>query len=83
MLRQDCYRIRTIKLESGLINDSGYVVLEYVSQKLIESLREKLKRQGLEIRTTDDRKGYVPMAHRLSRESDPDKVLDFVLRVLK
>ena len=39
-------------------------------------------RQGLEIRTTDDRKGYVPMAHRLSRESDPDKVLDFVLRVL-
>ena len=39
--------------------------------------------QGLEIRTTDDRKGYVPMAHRLSRKSDPDQVLDFVLRVLK
>jgi hypothetical protein len=82
MLRQDCYRIRTIKLESGLVNDSGYVVMEYVSQKLIENLRDQLRQQGLEIRTTDDRKGYVPMAHRLSRESDPDKVLDFVLKVL-
>jgi len=76
------YRIRTIKLESGLVNDSGYVVFEYVSQKLINDLRDKLKRQGLEIRTTDDRKGYVPMAHRLSRDSDPDKILAFVLRVL-
>jgi transcription-repair coupling factor (superfamily II helicase) len=76
------YRIRRIKLESGLANDSGYVVLEYVSQKLLENLRDKLRRQGLEVRTTDDRKGYVPMAHRLSRAAEPDKVLDFVLRVL-
>jgi len=77
------YRIRTIKLEKGLANDSGYVVFEYVSQKLIGELREKLHRQGLEVRTTDDRKGYVPMADRLSRESDPDKILAFVLRVLE
>jgi len=76
------YRIRTIKLESGLVNDSGYVVLEYVSQKLIDQLREKLKQQGLELRTTDDRKGYIPMTHRLSRESEPDKILAFVLKVL-
>jgi len=76
------YRIRTIKLESGLVNDSGYVVFEYVSQKLINDLRDKLQQQGLEIRTTDDRKGYVPMTHRLSRESDPDKILAFVLKVL-
>jgi hypothetical protein len=76
------YRIRTIKLESGLINDSGYVVLEYVSQKLIEKLREKLQRRGLEIRMTDDRKGYVPMPNRLSRDSEPDAILAFVLRVL-
>jgi hypothetical protein len=75
--------IRTIKLESGLANDSGYVVLEYVSQKLIENLRAKLHQQGLEIRMTDDRKGYVPMPNRLSRDSDPDKVLNFVLRVLE
>ena len=77
------YRIRTIKLESGLVNDSGYVVFEYVSQKLINDLRDKLKRQGLEIRITDDRKGYVPMANRLSRESAPDKILAFVLKVLE
>jgi transcription-repair coupling factor (superfamily II helicase) len=77
------YRIRTIKLETGLINDSGYVVMEYVSQKLIDNLREKLKRQGLELRITDERKGYVPMTNRLSRESEPDKILDFVLRVLE
>jgi transcription-repair coupling factor (superfamily II helicase) len=76
------YRIRRIKLESGLINDSGYVVLEYVSQKLIENLRDKLTKQGLEIRLTEDRKGYVPMVHRLSRNSEPDRILDFVLRVL-
>jgi transcription-repair coupling factor (superfamily II helicase) len=76
------YRIRKIKLESGLINDSGYVVMEYVSQKLINDLREKLHRQGLEIRTTDERKGYVPMPNRLSRASEPDTILDFVLRVL-
>jgi hypothetical protein len=42
-----------------------------------------LKQQGLEVRTTDDRKGYVPMVNRLSRESDPDKILAFVLRVLE
>jgi hypothetical protein len=66
-------------LGDGLANDSGYVVFEYVSQKLINDLREKLKRQGLEVRTTDDRKGYVPMANRLSRESDPDKILAFAI----
>ena len=59
-----------------MVNDSGYVVLEYVSPKLIENLRTKLHQQGLEIRTTDDLKGYVTMTHRLSRESDPDQVLD-------
>jgi transcription-repair coupling factor (superfamily II helicase) len=77
------YRIRRIKLESGLVNDSGYVVLEYVSQKLLDNLREKLHRQGLEIRTTDERKGYVPMLDRLSRDSEPDRILEFVLRVLE
>jgi transcription-repair coupling factor (superfamily II helicase) len=76
------YRIRRIKLESGLASDSGYVVLEYVSQKLIDNLRDKLKKHNLEIRTTEDRKGYVPMPNRLSRESEPDRILDFVLRVL-
>jgi len=49
--------------------------------KEINELREKLHRQGLEVRTTDDRKGYVPMADGLLRESDPDKILAFVLRV--
>jgi len=58
------------------------VVFDYVSQKLIGELREKLELQGLELRTTVDRKGYVPMVNRLSRESDPDKILAFVLRVL-
>ena len=77
------YRIRTIKLESGLANDSGYVVVEYVSQKLIGELREKLRQQGLELRTTVDRKGYIPMPNRLTRESEPDKILAFVLRVLE
>jgi hypothetical protein len=48
-------------------------------QNGIKIIRDVL---NLEVHTTDDRKGYVPMAHRLSRESDPDKVLDFVLRVL-
>jgi transcription-repair coupling factor (superfamily II helicase) len=76
------YRIRTIKLEQGLANDSGYVVFEYVSQKLIGELRETLHRQGLELRTTDERKAYVPMPNRLSRESEPDRILEFVLRVL-
>jgi transcription-repair coupling factor (superfamily II helicase) len=76
------YRIRTVKLEKGLVNDSGYVVFEYVSQKLIGALREKLYRQGLEIRTTDERKGYVPMPNRLSRDSEPDRILEFVLQIL-
>ncbi|MCL2006357.1 MAG: transcription-repair coupling factor [Planctomycetaceae bacterium] len=76
------YRIRNIKLESGLANDSGYVVIEYVSQKLVGELREKLRLQGLELRTTQDRKGYIPMKDRLSRDSEPDKILAFVLRLL-
>jgi len=76
------YRIRTIKLEEGIGNDSGYVVFDYVSQKLITELQEKLEIQGLELRTTVDRKAYIPMANRLSRASDADKILAFVLRVL-
>jgi len=45
--------------------------------KEINELWEKLHRQGLEVRTTDDRRGYVPMADRLSRESDPDNLIRY------
>jgi transcription-repair coupling factor (superfamily II helicase) len=76
------YRIRTIKLESGLANDSGYAVMDYVSPKLMEQLREKLKKQHLELRLTADRRAYVPMGG-LSRDSDPDAILAFVMKVLK
>ncbi|MDR3233836.1 MAG: transcription-repair coupling factor [Planctomycetaceae bacterium] len=76
------YRIRTIKLESGLGNDSGYVVLEYVSQKLIDQLHQTLRHKGLELRITADRKAYVPMPKNLSRKAEADKILHFVLQIL-
>jgi transcription-repair coupling factor (superfamily II helicase) len=76
------YRIRGIKLESGLANDSGYVVLEYVSPKLMEKLGEKLKRQRMALRLTEDRHAYVPMPPHLSRNADPDKILELVVSIL-
>ncbi|MDR3181925.1 MAG: transcription-repair coupling factor [Planctomycetaceae bacterium] len=76
------YRIRKVKLESGLAGDSGYVVLEYVSQKLLDQMRENLRHNGgLELRTTADRRAYVPMPKHLSRESAPDAILQFVLQI--
>jgi len=76
------YRIRTVKLESGLAGDSGYVVFEYVSQPLMDKLREKLRKQGRDIRFTDDRHAYAPMPENLSRHSDPDEMLKLVLELL-
>ena len=76
------YRIRTVKLESGLAGDSGYVVFEYVSQPLMDKLREKLRKQSRDIRFTEDRHAYAPMPENLSRHSDPDEVLKLVLELL-
>ncbi len=76
------YRIRTVKLEAGLAGDSGYVVFEYVSQKLMDELRDKLKSKRLDIRFTDLMHAYVPMPTTLSKNADPDKVLAFVATVL-
>jgi transcription-repair coupling factor (superfamily II helicase) len=77
------YRIRTIKLENGLGSDSGYAVLEYVSQKLMDELQTKLNTHGLQLRKTAERRAYVPMPANLSRNSEPDAILAFVLKVLE
>jgi transcription-repair coupling factor (superfamily II helicase) len=76
------YRIRTIKLESGIAGDSGYVVFDYVSQPLMDKLREKLKRQNQTIRFTPDRHAYIPLPLNLSRNSDPDIILRLVVEIL-
>lgn len=76
------YRIRRIGLEAGLAGDSGYVVLGYVSQPQMDRLAEKLKKEGSTIRLTDDRYAYVPMPPNLSKESEPEAVLDLVVRIL-
>jgi transcription-repair coupling factor (superfamily II helicase) len=77
-----CYRIRTIKLESGIAGDSGYVVFDYVSQPLMDKFREKLKHQNQAIRFTQDRHAYIPMPSHLSRNSDPDTILHLVVKIL-
>jgi transcription-repair coupling factor (superfamily II helicase) len=76
------YRIRTIKLESGIAGDSGYVVLDYAAQPLMDKLREKLKRQNRTIRFTSDRHAYIPLPPNLSRNSDPDIILRLVVEIL-
>jgi transcription-repair coupling factor (superfamily II helicase) len=76
------YRIRTIKLESGIAGDSGYVVFNYVSQPLMDKLHEKLKHQKRTIRFTSDRHAYIPLPPNLSRHSDPDTILRLVIEIL-
>ncbi len=75
------FRIRTVRLESGLAGDSGYVVFEYVSQKLMDELRNHLHRRRLEIRFSEEMHAFVPMP--LSKTGDPDDILDFVVSLLK
>ncbi|GHT20631.1 hypothetical protein FACS189419_00040 [Planctomycetales bacterium] len=77
------YRIRKIKLQDGIGSDGGYIVMEYVSQKLIEQLREKTQPKRLELRLTDDRKAYIPLPNGLTRNSNADKLLDLVVQVLE
>jgi transcription-repair coupling factor (superfamily II helicase) len=76
------YRIRAIKLESGIIGDSGYVVFNYVSQLFMNKLRDKLKHQNRTIRFTQDRNAYIPLPPNLSRHSDPDILLRLVTEIL-
>lgn len=76
------YRIRLVRLEAGLVGDSGYVVFVYVSQPWIEKLAEKIRGNGLSIRFTEDRHAYVPMPGGLSRESDEDEILNLIVSIL-
>ncbi|MDR2642330.1 MAG: transcription-repair coupling factor [Planctomycetaceae bacterium] len=76
------YSIRTIRLQRGLLNDNGYVVLEYVSQSSIEELRSKLSKRRIELRITEsDHKSYVPLPSNITSNSDPDAVLKFVTNI--
>ncbi|GHT10167.1 hypothetical protein FACS1894170_01830 [Planctomycetales bacterium] len=77
------YRIRKIKLEDGLANDSGYIVFEYVSPRLMEQLAEKIRAKRLELRTTGDRRGYIPLPNKLTRHSQPDQIIDLTVKVLE
>ncbi|MDR0871277.1 MAG: transcription-repair coupling factor [Planctomycetaceae bacterium] len=79
------YRIRSVNLADGIGNDSGYIVFQYVSPKLMEQLQTKLReesRQPLEIRTTADRKAYIPMPNGLTRNSDSARILSLVIDIL-
>ncbi|MDR2169592.1 MAG: transcription-repair coupling factor [Planctomycetaceae bacterium] len=77
------YSIRTIRLQGGLINDGGYVVLEYVSQELIDELRDKLQKIRIELRITkDDRKAYIPLPKNVTPDGKPDVILKFVTKIL-
>jgi transcription-repair coupling factor (superfamily II helicase) len=76
------YRVRSVRLEDGIGNDSGYVVLEYVSPKLMETLRAQLQARRLTLRTTADHKAYVPMPNGLNRNSDSARILNLVVDIL-
>ncbi len=76
------HRIRAIRLEDGLAGDSGYVVLEYVAPRLIRLLADYVKSLGMAMRLTDDHHAFVPMPKNLSRNADPDAVLELVVKIL-
>jgi len=72
------YRIRKILIETEFLGGTTryFLVLEFVSQNLIEELK---KRTGLSIRMTDEMKAYIPLPDSISiPEKSPDKVLGFV-----
>ncbi|MDR0392469.1 MAG: transcription-repair coupling factor [Planctomycetaceae bacterium] len=76
------YSIRVIRLQDGLINDSGYIVFEYVSQKAIEELQVKLAKRRIELRITEpERKSYIPLPTK-KYNNNPDKILKFIINIL-
>jgi transcription-repair coupling factor (superfamily II helicase) len=76
------YRIRSISLAEGIAGDTGYVVLQYVSEKLIKALQDKIRSDHLELRTTEERKAFMPMPNGLTRNSDPALIFQLVNDIL-
>jgi transcription-repair coupling factor (superfamily II helicase) len=76
------YRIRTVRIESGIVDKNWFVVFNYVSQPLMDKLDEKLKRQNKTIRFTQDRNAYIPLPSNISSHSDPDVLLRLVIEIL-
>ncbi|MDR1924131.1 MAG: transcription-repair coupling factor [Planctomycetaceae bacterium] len=77
------HTIKSIRLNKGLINDSGYVVINYVSQKAIDELKTNLAKKQTVIRfTPEERNGYILLPSNMTPTSDPDKILDFILNSL-
>ncbi|MCL2742290.1 MAG: transcription-repair coupling factor [Planctomycetaceae bacterium] len=77
------YRIRSVRLEDGIGNDSGYLVLQYVSETKFDELAKALKRNAYEVRTTDDRCAYIPLPEDLTKQSPPEAILEYVTKVLE
>lgn len=78
------YSIRSVRLKGGLINDNGYVVIEYTTQDSIKKLKSKLLKQKIELRITeDDQKAYIPFPAKMTSNSNPDDILQFVLNIFQ
>ncbi|MGL6194672.1 MAG: TRCF domain-containing protein, partial [Thermoguttaceae bacterium] len=89
------FRIRSVHLEKAVEGDTsvtlggGYVVLDYVSRKLIEELKSAFlaRPEKWQFRITDDMKAYVPIPEKIGKRKiggptgDPDAILEFVNKI--
>ncbi|MDR1480129.1 MAG: transcription-repair coupling factor [Planctomycetaceae bacterium] len=76
------YSIRVIRLQHGLLNDNGYIVLEFSSQITIKELKDRLAKRRIELRIVDsERNAYVPLPPKITPESNPDTILKFANKI--